>query len=681
MKNFFLSLVLILTVTHTWSQGFSISGTSLIDANGNNFIMKGINVPLAWFIDDVNNNISNIRNRTGANTIRIVVSTDTSDSAWQTCVQRCIDNNMIPMVELHNVTCLDDANSLNQMAQFWASKSSFLTRPDIAKYILINIANEWGSWALATNNAVAWRNAYRTAITTMRNAGINTTLIIDAPNCGQDRNNGSTIKAYGKELQSYDPRHNLLFSVHFYGEWGFNASSNVSSGLPSIKNAGIPIIVGEFAANEGIEVNTMNTCQSNGIGWIAWSWKGNGEPYNTDMSNDWAGTSLATWGNTAVWGSNGTKTAVTASVFNQCSPTTITPAIQVNGGAWQSVNTVTVNAGTSVKLGPQPVTGGSWSWTGCGTSGTSREQTLTPTSACTATATYTNACGAKSTMAFNITINGATGCGTDANGVPYCCTNSDPDGDGWGWENNASCVVKPISTQLPNGTYTITARHSGKVLDVYNSSTANDGNVDQWTYVAGAANQKWVVENLGSDTYSIKALHSGKSLDVAGNSLVDGADINQWTYNATANQKWKIESVGSGYYRIVSVNSGKCVDVVANSTADGAAINQYTCSGTNNQSFTFQSTTATARTAAPTNKEQLSEVVKTVIYPNPSSGLFTVAHTGSFSYTINNSVGMAVEKGSGNDQAVVGKNISTPGLYILTMTSPSGAEKIKLIKN
>ena len=37
-----------------------------------------------------------------------------------------------------------------------------------------------------------------------------------------------------------------------------------------------------------------------------------------------------------------------------------------------------------------------------------------------------------------------TGGGTAPNGYPYCVNGaaSDPDGDGWGWENSASCVVR-----------------------------------------------------------------------------------------------------------------------------------------------------------------------------------------------------------------------------------------------
>jgi hypothetical protein len=93
---------------------------------------------------------------------------------------------------------------------------------------------------------------------------------------------------------------------------------------------------------------------------------------------------------------------------SSCNPTAITPYIQVNGGSWQGTSSVTVNSGNHVKFGPQPTSGGSWSWTGCGTSGSSREQTVSPTGSCTATATYTNSCGAKSTQTFNITVNGSS---------------------------------------------------------------------------------------------------------------------------------------------------------------------------------------------------------------------------------------------------------------------------------
>ena len=74
-----------------------------------------------------------------------------------------------------------------------------------------------------------------------------------------------------------------------------------------------------------------------------------------------------------------------------------------------------VSSGTSVKFGPQPVSGGSWSWTGPnGFTATTREITVTPTATSTYTATYTNTCGAKSTQAFVVTVSG--GCTPPAAG-------------------------------------------------------------------------------------------------------------------------------------------------------------------------------------------------------------------------------------------------------------------------
>lgn len=259
-----------------WSQGFTIRGTELLDQNGQPFVMKGVS---------------------------------------------------IPMVELHNVTGLTDANRLNDMAKFWAGKKAFLTGANVAKHVLINIANEWGDWGMANTDAgrAKWRDAYKTAITTIRDAGIKTTLVIDSPDWGQDLKNGSTLLAHAKELQEHDPLHNLLFSVHMYCEWGTKGGSSIATGLPGIKAAGIPIIVGEFGyqhtEGSGIcditETEILSTAEENAIGWLAWSWKGNGSGVAfLDLSQDWGGNNLSAWGNTVVNGAHGTKTAKLASVFS-----------------------------------------------------------------------------------------------------------------------------------------------------------------------------------------------------------------------------------------------------------------------------------------------------------------------------------------------------------------------------
>jgi len=91
-----------------------------------------------------------------------------------------------------------------------------------------------------------------------------------------------------------------------------------------------------------------------------------------------------------------------------CPPTSITPYVQVNGATWNQAAGVTVaSLPATVNLGPQPVTGGSWSWTGPnGFNSTAREIDNIPlgVGANSFTATYTNTCGSKSTQAFTVTV-------------------------------------------------------------------------------------------------------------------------------------------------------------------------------------------------------------------------------------------------------------------------------------
>jgi hypothetical protein len=108
---------------------------------------------------------------------------------------------------------------------------------------------------------------------------------------------------------------------------------------------------------------------------------------------------------------NGTSGSLTASttvaLTISCTPTTIVPYIYVNG-AWSEESTVTVSSpSTVVDLGPQPSSGGSWSWSGpSGYASTSRQINSIPLTVGTDSylATYTNAGGCKSTETFTITV-------------------------------------------------------------------------------------------------------------------------------------------------------------------------------------------------------------------------------------------------------------------------------------
>jgi aryl-phospho-beta-D-glucosidase BglC (GH1 family) len=98
--------------------------------------------------------------------------------------------------------------------------------------------------------------------------------------------------------------------------------------------------------------------------------------------------------------------AATGTRNSSCAATPIQPWVNTNS-MWTQTASATVSPGTTVGLGPQPVSGGSWAWSGCGTSGSNREQWVTPSATCTATATYTNSCGSKSMQVFTVTVPGS----------------------------------------------------------------------------------------------------------------------------------------------------------------------------------------------------------------------------------------------------------------------------------
>jgi hypothetical protein len=136
----------------------------------------------------------------------------------------------------------------------------------------------------------------------------------------------------------------------------------------------------------------------------------------------------------------------------------------------------------------------------------------------------------------------------------------------------------------PSTDVALTARHSGKCVDVVSASTSNGAEVAQYD-CNGGGNQRWQFQDAGNGYYRIIAQHSGLCLDVNGASTANNARIIQWTCGSGQNQQWQIEDAGSGYIRLIARHSGKCLDVTSQSTANGARLQQYDCWSGQNQQF------------------------------------------------------------------------------------------------
>jgi pimeloyl-ACP methyl ester carboxylesterase len=167
-----------------------------------------------------------------------------------------------------------------------------------------------------------------------------------------------------------------------------------------------------------------------------WSWSGPGFTSSAQQVNNVPLTSAsnvytATFTNAAGVISTETFTITVA-------PTAITPYLEVNGGAWQATNSVTVAAGSSVNLGPQASGSGTWSWSGPSfTASTSQVNNVPLTSASNIyTATFTNAAGVRSTETFTITIAPTTI-------TPYL---QDYEQDGGAWQATANLTANYSDT-------------------------------------------------------------------------------------------------------------------------------------------------------------------------------------------------------------------------------------------
>jgi hypothetical protein len=298
----------------TVQPGFYTQNGKLYDAKGAEFVMRGVNNPHIWFDTGSQYRAYQALDTIASyktNTIRVVwETTGGSASLLARILYRIVELKMVPMVELHDVTGSQNAADLQRMATYYTQADIRQVLLDYRAYLLINIANEWSG----TSN---FQSAYQSAITTLRNAGLEHTLVIDGSGFGQDAN--SLFNA-ASALTNADPERNLLFSVHMYSQYGTNSA--VDTVLDRAVSMGVPLIVGEFGPQlQGQNVawqQILTKSQATRIGYIAWSWSGNDTAtQNLNIVNDFSTQLTASWGRQVMvdHAASIQKTAAKASIF------------------------------------------------------------------------------------------------------------------------------------------------------------------------------------------------------------------------------------------------------------------------------------------------------------------------------------------------------------------------------
>ena len=299
---------------YTIIEGFHISSRNLLDANGNNFVMRGINHGHNWYLDETSS-FANIKAK-GANAVRVVLSTGygwekNSASDVANVIDLCKTNKLICVLEVHDTTGYGevDAVSLSEAVDYWKEIKSVLDGQEA--YVIINLGNE----PYGNNNASGWIDNTKNAIAEMRSAGFQHTLMVDAPNWGQDWE--SIMLDNAADVLVSDPNGNLVFSIHMYGV--YETASAIQNYVSTFVNAGLPLVIGEFGWNHSDgnpdEDAIMSIAQANGIGYLGWMWSG-GSGGELDMVTNFDPTQETWWGNRIINGANGIKkTSCEASVY------------------------------------------------------------------------------------------------------------------------------------------------------------------------------------------------------------------------------------------------------------------------------------------------------------------------------------------------------------------------------
>ncbi|MFI6859497.1 cellulase family glycosylhydrolase [Streptomyces sp. NPDC050421] len=308
------------------ATGLHISDGRLVEGNGNDFVMRGVNHAHTWYPSQTQS-LADIK-ATGANTVRVVLSdgfrwSKNGPDDVAAVIAQCKANRLICVLEVHDTTGYGEdaaAGTLDHAADYWISLKEVLAGQE--DYVVINIGNEpWGN-----TDPAGWTAPTTAAIQKLRAAGLAHTIMVDAPNWGQDWQ--GVMRDNAQAVYDADTTGNLIFSIHMYSV--YNTAQKVTDYLNAFVGAGLPLVIGEFGGpadqyGDPDEDTMMATAEELGLGYIAWSWSGNTDPI-LDLTIGFDPTQLSSWGERIFHGANGiAQTSREATVYGGASADTEAP--------------------------------------------------------------------------------------------------------------------------------------------------------------------------------------------------------------------------------------------------------------------------------------------------------------------------------------------------------------------
>jgi hypothetical protein len=233
--------------SYNTGNGFFVYDAKLYDPNGNEFRIRGVN--RCHFDSNSQPGISNSH----ANAVRMFMYKLSYGAAPYANVIKTqhIAYNEVPILSMPlfpDGTLTSGNHSTSELSSgvaWWVANAATFT--PLNKYLIVNIANEWGP-----ENSTVWRDAYISAVASMRAAGYLGPLLIDSGGSGQDE---LDISTYAAAVLASDPQKNLIFAYHLYG-----GTSTIEAPLESV--SGKVITLSSSAATHPFAPNYNGTNNS-----------------------------------------------------------------------------------------------------------------------------------------------------------------------------------------------------------------------------------------------------------------------------------------------------------------------------------------------------------------------------------------------------------------------------------
>jgi len=285
---------------------FTVRGTKILDPDGNEFLIKGVNVngPGWCFERDTLQDTELIIDVWKFNTVRLcaAIGWDWSreyNKELDPIIKAFTDRNILVILEVHDYTGIFPPlteyradikkyiPSLSEFTNWWIDKAN---RFKDNNYVWFNIMNEPGAGG-SRESAEQWLTTHVKLIEAIRSTGAQNIIVLDEHDWGQGAGyvNGassydSAIIRMGQEINK--KYQNIVFSLHVYDKWkdGFERFERY---FKDAQERTLCVILGEYGVGKESEPmysavkSMLNSAVPRNIGRIYWAWDDKALPLTT----------------------------------------------------------------------------------------------------------------------------------------------------------------------------------------------------------------------------------------------------------------------------------------------------------------------------------------------------------------------------------------------------------------